>query len=338
MTLSSAPAGRRRRRSAAPRRTSILTVAGLLAAAGATAWAPTAHAAATSPAVTTTVATRCAFLTYQTPVDWYFPSGAAKALVWLQHGFAENKSLYAGYARQLADNGFLVAATTLPSADLFGCTVNNLGNNTAYLNNVATLFGTKDASSGALNASFRAARVTAGRADLAMPQKLAFVGHSAGGEAVSYVAGRLRTAYPATFSQLTGLVLEDPVASPAGSNLATGLSALAPTGVPVYALASPKNSCNADQSGTQQLITSLPGRFHGAQISTGVHQDIYGSDNTALFNLVCGTPKAGNTNAVRTLTTGWLTGFADGTGDPAYFPGGSVYDALQSAGTISTLP
>ena len=336
-TLSSAPAGRRRRRSATPRRTSILALSGILAA-GAVGWVPSAQAATTAPIVSGTVATRCAFLTYQTPVDWYFPAGDAKALVWLQHGFAENKDLYAGYARQLADNGFLVAATTLPSADLFGCTVNNLGNNTVYLNNVATLFGTKDATSGALNASFRAARVTAGRADLAMPHKLAFVGHSAGGEAVSYVAGRLRTAYPATFAQLKGLVLEDPVASPAGSNLATGLSALAPTGVPVYALASPKNSCNADQSGTQQLITNLPGRFHGAQISTGVHQDIYGSDNTALFNLLCGTPKVGNTNAVRTLTTGWLTGFADGTGDPAYFPGGSVYDALQSAGTISTLP
>lgn len=301
-------------------------------------WAPTAHAATASALVTGTVATRCSFLTYQTPIDWYFPSGNAKALVWLQHGFAENKGLYAGYARQLADSGFLVAATTLPSADLFGCTVNNAGNNTSYLNNIATLFGTKDASSGALNVSFRAARATAGRADLAMPQSLAFVGHSAGGEAVSYVAGRLRTAYPAAFAHLKGLVLEDPVASPAGSNLATGLSALAPTGVPVYALASPKNSCNADQSGTQQLINSLPGRFHGAQVSTGVHQDIYGTDNTALFNLICGTPKPGNTNAVRSLTTGWLTGFVDGASNPAYFPGGSTYDALRSAGTISTLP
>ncbi|MFC6715636.1 hypothetical protein [Branchiibius cervicis] len=326
-----------RRRSAAPRRTSILALAGLLAV-GAVGWAPTARAATTPPVVTGTVATRCAFLTYQTPVDWYFPSGNAKALVWLQHGFAENKALYAGYARQLADRGFLVAATTLPSADLFGCTVNNIGNNTAYLNNIATLFGTKDTGSGALNASFRAARATAGRADLAMPQSLAFVGHSAGGEAVSYVAGRLRSAYPGVFAQLKGLVLEDPVASPAGSNLATGLSALAPTGVPVYALASPKNSCNADQSGTQQLISSLPGRFHGAQISTGVHQDIYGTDNTALFNLVCGTPKPDNTNAVRSLTTGWLTGFADGADNPAYFPGGPAYDALQSAGTITTLP
>ncbi|KYH44212.1 hypothetical protein [Branchiibius sp. NY16-3462-2] len=337
MNLSSAPAARRRRWSAAPRRTSILALAGVLGA-GALGLAPTAQAASQAPVVSNTVATRCAFLTYQTPVDWYFPAGNAKALVWLQHGFAENKDVYAGYAQQLADKGFLVAATTLPSADLFGCTVNNLGNNTSYLNNIATLFGTKDASSGALNASFRAARATAGRTDLAMPQSLAFVGHSAGGEAVSYVAGRLRTAYPAAFAQLKGLVLEDPVASPAGSNLATGLNALAPAGVPVYALASPKNSCNANQSGTQQLINALPGRFHGAQITTGVHQDIYGTNNTALFNLVCGTPKPNNTNAVRTLTTGWLTGFADGASDSAYFPGGSAYDALQSAGTISTLP
>lgn len=338
MTVSSVPTDRRRRWSVTPRRTSILTLAGILAA-GAIGVAPTAHAATTTTAVVSnTVATRCSFLTYQTPIDWYFPAGTPKALVWLQHGFVENKDLYAGYAKQLADSGFLVAATTLPSVDLFGCTVNNTGNNTAYLDNIATLFGTKDATSGALNASFRAARATAGRTDLAMPHSLAFVGHSAGGGAVSYVAGRLRTAYPTTFAQLKGLVLEDPVASPAGMNLATGLSALAPTGVPVYALASPNNSCNANQSGTQQLIKSLPGRFHGAQITTGVHQDIFGTDNTALFNLVCGTPKPNNTNAVRLLTTGWLTGFATGVPDPTYFPGGSTYDALQSAGTISTLP
>lgn len=90
-----------RRWSPAPRRTSILALAGALAA-GAVGLAPSAHAA-TTPVVTNTVATRCAFLTYQTPIDWYFPAGNAKALVWLQHGFAENKGLYAGYAKQLAD-------------------------------------------------------------------------------------------------------------------------------------------------------------------------------------------------------------------------------------------
>lgn len=130
------------------------------------------------------------------------------------------------------------------------------------------------------------------------------------------------------------MVLEDPVTSPAGNNLGTALAGLAGTSLPVYATASPGNTCNADQSGTKALIADLPGRFHGVQITTGNHQDVFGDDTTALQSLICGAPKPVNSDAVRTLTAGWLTDPAD----PAYLPGGRVYDTLAAAGTISTLP
>lgn len=160
------------------RRTSL---AGLAVAAVLTVGLASGPATAASAArkVTTTTATRCAIFTYQTPTDWYFPATSPKALVWLQHGFTESRDQYTGFADQLAAQGFLVVATTLPSADLFGCSVNNLGNNTAYLNNVARLFGTKDSATGALNKSFVAARAAAGRPEVRMPRSMAFVGHSA---------------------------------------------------------------------------------------------------------------------------------------------------------------
>lgn len=144
----------------------------------------------------------------------------------------------------------------------------------------------------------------------------------------------MRTTYPAAFAQLRGVVLEDSVNSPAGSNMATALQGLAPTGLPLVATASPDNSCNANQSGTKALIAALPGRFHGVQVTTGNHQDVFGTDTTGLQSLVCGTPKPVNTSAVRTLSTGWLNGFAS----PAYLPGGSVYNTLTAAGTVTTLP
>lgn len=166
----------------ASRRTAIAGLSLSLTLAAGLAAAP-ADAATTK--VTTKTATRCAIFSYQTPTDWYFPSGSPKALVWLQHGFTESKDQYAGFAEQLAGQGFLVVATTLPSVDLFGCTVNNTGDNTAYLNNVAALFGTKNDVAGALNKSFAAARAAAGRPDEQLPGPMAFVGHSAGGEAVT---------------------------------------------------------------------------------------------------------------------------------------------------------
>lgn len=316
----------------------ILTATALFTLLGSALVGGTGVAQAAATKVTTTTATKCWIFTYNTPTDWYFPSSQPTALVWLQHGFTESKNDYAGYAASLADQGYLVVATTLPSVDLYGCTINNTGNNTSYLNNVAALFGTKDSPSGALNKSFTAAKAKAGRSSFTMPTTMAFVGHSAGGEGVSYVANRLRTAYPTQYAQLKGIVLEDSVNSPAGSNMSTALRGMAPTPIEIYATASPDNSCNSNQSGTKQLIADLPGRFHGAQITTGNHQDVFGSDTPALFQLVCGTPKAANVSAVRGLTTGWIGGFVTGADDAAYFPGGSYYDGLVDAGTISTLP
>lgn len=299
-----------------------------------------ASAAATSVKVTNTTSIRCAFSTYATPTDWYLPTtGTPRGLVWLQHGFTENKGHWASYAPKLAAAGYVVVATTLPTVDLFGCTVQNIGNNTGYLNNIAAVFGSAAGGSGALVSSFNNAAGRAGRVGLALPSRWAFVGHSAGGEAVTYVANRLRTNHASAFARLGGLVLEDPVNSFIGANLANGLTGLNATTLPVYALASPPYSCNNNQSGVQLVSQRLTNRsFHGAQVTSGTHVDIFGAGAGPLLTATCGTPQAKNVSATQTLTSGWLADQLAGTTTPRFYPGGATYQALVSAGTITTLP
>ena len=314
-------------------RTGALALSLALGLAVATACEP-----ATTGQTTNTVDVKCAGSTKAIPTDWYFPVGTPKALVWLQHGFTESKDDWNETGRKAADAGFLVMATTLPTADLFGCTVENIGNNTDFLNNVASMFAGMGTANSAITKSFNDAASKAGRSGLAMPAKLEFSGHSAGGEAVLYVANRLRTASPATFAKLKGLVLQDSVKSFIGDNTDASLTGLSGTTLPIYALASPKYSCNSDQSGTLAVIAKLPGRFHGAQVTTGAHGDIFGTSANSLGTATCGTPQAQNTAAVRTLTFGWLTDLAAGTTTAALYPGGATYNGLVSAGTITTLP
>ena len=101
-------------------RTGALALSLALGLAVATACEPT-----TTGQVTNTVDVKCATTTKAVPTDWYFPVGTPKALVWLQHGFTESKDDWNETGRKAADAGFVVMATTLPTADMFGCTVEN---------------------------------------------------------------------------------------------------------------------------------------------------------------------------------------------------------------------
>ena len=117
----------------------VLALLSTLAVAGLGA---TPVGAAGTVKVSNNTSIRCAFVNYSTPTDWYFPTtGTPKGLIWLQHGFSENKGHWASYAPNLAAAGYVVFATTLPTADLFGCTLENVGNNRPYLNNIAAMFG-----------------------------------------------------------------------------------------------------------------------------------------------------------------------------------------------------
>jgi hypothetical protein len=311
------------------------------------------NAVAATSVVSTTTAIPCANFTYRAPTDWYFPASAPVGLVWMQHGFVENKQVWSSLASQIAeskevwsavasrvaDRGYLVVATTLPTVNLFGCTVENLGNNSGFLDNIADVFATKDDPTGPLAVSFASAAAKAGRPARPLPNRLVFVGHSAGVEAVEYVAEHLHTSYPPTFAQLRGLVSEDGVKSFIGSNTDDALSGLSGTTVLIYATASRSYLCNAFQSGTKAIKKYLAGRpFLGVNVTTGVHGDALGPSSPFYENLVCGFPRDANVDAVWQLTQGWITDMFSGTTTPDFYPGGALYTALQDGDIISTLP
>jgi dienelactone hydrolase len=292
----------------------------------------------TTGRVTTTVDIACADGVQAAPVDWYFPVGRPTAVLWLQHGFVESKDNWTELAPQAAARGLLVMATSLPTFDPSGCNVENLGDNAGYLDNIATMIAGIDDPSSALSASFARAAEHAGRDRATLPQRLVFAGHSAGGETVLSVADRLRTGHPATFAKLRGLVLEDPVNSFLGTNMKTALEGLDSTKVPIYELASPPGACNNGQSGTALVTSSLTTRsFHGAAVTTGTHGDVFGGAAGILVTAACGLPQPANVEAVQSLTLAWASDQAAGTRTRSWYPGGADYQALVTAGTISTL-
>ncbi|MFD3326618.1 alpha/beta hydrolase [Streptomyces sp. NPDC058701] len=325
------------------RRTSLPRplVAAVLSAAAIFAAASPVSAGQQAPAGVTKVShdtdIRCAFLIYDSPADWYFPSTTPKGTVWLQHGFSRNKGNFDDLARQYASAGFIVFAPTLPSADLFGCTISNLGNNTPYLNNIADLFGKASDPNDKFGRSFSEAARKAGRPGLQLPAKFVFSGHSAGGEAVSHVANRLRTTYPAAFNRLSGVVLLDPVNSFTGLNMANALNGLNNTTLPIHAISSPPYAANGQASGTRELTTDVKRDFLGIRLTTGSHCDAEGASTNALCTAINGAPQDANVAVLQEFAKTWATDAVNGTVTATHRPGGSLYESLRGAGTIQTL-
>ncbi|WP_411104296.1 alpha/beta hydrolase [Streptomyces sp. cmx-4-9] len=314
--------------------------AALAGAAILTALSPATAAEQTSAGVvkvSNTVDVRCAFLIYKRAGDWYFPAGAAKGTVWLQHGFSRANDHLEDIARRYAAAGFIVFAPTLPSSDTFGCTVSNLGNNTAFLNNVADLFGKAADPNDKLGRSFADAAAKAGRPGLQLPPKFVFSGHSAGGEAVSHVANRLRTQYPTAFARLAGLVLLDPVNSFTGLTMANALNGLNTTSLPMHAISSPPYLANGQASGTRELTTDVHRDFLGVRLSTGSHCDAEGASTDALCAVPNGAPQAANVALLQEFAATWAADDVNGTVTVTHRPGGSRYESLRAAGTIQTL-
>ncbi|MFD0525005.1 alpha/beta hydrolase [Paractinoplanes durhamensis] len=228
---------------------------------------PTAgNAAATWTKASTTVSIACSSSsTLSQAANWYFPSTATpKALVYLQHGFSRSNANMEALAGKYADAGFLVFVPTLPSSTASNnCAVNNTGDNTTFLNNVAALIGEATVATSSLARSYTTAAGLAGRTGQAMPATYVIAGHSAGGDAVSYIANRLRTTWPAAFANLKLVQLLDPVLSPKGTNMATGLAGLATTSTPIYAISSPPYTANDQASGTTELLKDVDRPFLG---------------------------------------------------------------------------
>ncbi|MGH8880689.1 MAG: alpha/beta hydrolase, partial [Stackebrandtia sp.] len=201
-----------------------------------------------------TIDTPCAARTLPIHADWYLPAAVPRALIWLQHGFARSAANVADLARHYAEAGYLVFAPSIPSVELSGCTLQNVTGNTGFLTGLADLFD-PDSPTGLSTALADSAR-NAGLPAPDMPQRWVFVGHSAGGEAVEYVAAQLLQHHDIA-SHLAGLVLLDPVASFVGDNTTRALAELDGTALPILAVSGPPALCNNFGSGTAALQAGL---------------------------------------------------------------------------------
>lgn len=263
---------------------------------------------------------RCSATTIEQSADWYLPAGEPTGLIWLQHGFARSNAHVADLAARYAAAGYLVFAPSLPFMNLHGCTLQNLGDNTGFLDNVAALFGTANDPAGPLATSLATAARRAGATPPALPHRLVFAGHSAGAEAVAFVADRLRTAYPATWSELRGIVLLDPVRSFLGNNIDQALTGIDGTDLPLLTISAPPALCNAFGSGTLAVQSHLHRAFVGVRLPTGKHTDAEGASTDLLGSLLCGSPDSTATTALQTLALGWTRDFFTGTSTPGLYP------------------
>ncbi|MFI6043826.1 alpha/beta hydrolase [Nocardia sp. NPDC051321] len=262
----------------------------------------------------------CAGSMLPIPVDWHLPVGEPKGLVWLQHGFARSNANIAGLAAAYAEAGYLVFAPSLPFIDLAGCTLQNLTGNTAFLGAIAALLASADRPNNPLAQSFSAATGSAGRPGLRLPAQYVFVGHSAGAEAVEYVAHRLHTDAPDGWARLRGLVLLDPVKSFVGDNTDRALADLDTTPLPILTISGPPSLCNAFGGGTGAVQSTLHRAYVGIRINTGVHTDAEGPDVDTMGRLLCGTPESVNITTLRSLAIGWTGDFLAGNRTADYYP------------------
>lgn len=299
---------------------------------------PGAPAGTAGPVLGGEIAIPCAASHVRQSAEWYLPDGEPRGMVWVQHGFARNSGNVASLARTLSDAGYLVFAPSLPFFDLAGCTLQNLGDNTPFLDEVAELFATAGDPAGPLARSLSDAAARQGVTPPAIPANFVFVGHSAGGEAVEYVAHSLHVRHPGTWDHLRGVVLLDPVKSFLGSNTDRALTDLDGTDLPILAISAPPSLCNNFGTGTTALESLLHRPFLGVRLPAGTHTDAEGASSDALGEAFCGTPDATNIDAVELLTAGWAGDFFAGATTADFYAAATAAGAEAVAAVPGAVP
>jgi len=265
------------------------------------------------------------------PTDWYFPQPNPNlGLVWLQHGFSRANDQYVDLATRIAEQGYVVFATSLAPGTA-GCAMNNAG----FLSDFARLFPDLATPGVGLLASAQAAAAAAGVSLPALPATFVLSGHSAGGGSIAAVARNLLVSHPATAAKLRGLVFLDPVESVSGELIEGALPSL--DGVPLYTVSSPPYTCNSSASGTA-LLTALARPFVGVRLTSGSHCDAEGASTNFLCTAFCGSSQAENVTILQALVTGWIGDlFASGF-TPDWYPSGAYFESKVAAGRIVPLP
>ncbi|BBY28243.1 hypothetical protein GCM10023114_59260 [Mycolicibacterium sediminis] len=257
--------------------------------------------------------------TYSAAADWYFPTQPdgtvrAQGVMLLQHGFLGSKSWYSALAQDLAQQtNSIVVVPNIPSFPFFtceGCTLSAV----PMQRGVAALFA--DPNRVALTQSAAAAGYEG-----VLPEKFVLTGHSAGGGLAAAAGGFYTAAVSSADDDLLGVIMYDGVSS--NGTFATALANLDARGTPVYQIAAPPQSWNANGRTSTDLVALRPDQFVGVVLANGSHVDslIGGVPIIDFFSQLFIKPSPpGNTQAVYTLANGWINDLYAGNGptDPQY--------------------
>lgn len=244
-------------------------------------------------------------LSFPAPALWYFPTQAdgsvhANGVVYLQHGFGAIGWFYDPLAMQLAQQtDSIVVVPTVPSIPLpFGAWIGG----TQMQQGVASLFL---GSEPLLNISANQAGYQG-----TLPQDFILTGHSAGGGLATIAAGDYIADLGGNTAanHLRGVVMFDGVATDP-SAFAVAVGNLQVAHVPDYVVAAPPQLWNLFGATTNELVALNPGQFVGVELVNGSHVDsMVGRHPVVDFaaQLLTGFSPPGNTEAVYTLSSGWI--------------------------------
>lgn len=241
-------------------------------------------------------------------VDWYLPSTPATALMTLQHGFSRGCGNYRDSSRRIMARGVMVLCLNAPMS----------GGNPALGRQLGDLI---------------ASRTLVAPGGVAVPAATIVGGHSAGGHFATVVGARLaEVGYP----DLKGAILFDPVADSGFTNNLVAISAFGQRAV--YAVTANGGVCNLFNNayGALRQIRNTAlnnGRdgFVGLQLTErSTHVDVEGNNTDFIGYAAClnAAPRSYNTAYLRDLSAAWAFDLANGTRDPAAYPGGSYVQSL----------
>lgn len=241
-------------------------------------------------------------------VDWYLPSTPATALVTAQHGFSRGCGNLRDTSKRIMGRGMMVLCLNAPMS----------GGNPELAAKLGDLI---------------ASRTMVAPGNVPVPANTIVGGHSAGGHFASAVGARLaQVGYP----YLKGAVLFDPVAAGGFTDNLVAISNQGQRGV--YAVTSNGGICNSFNNAygaLRQISNTARGAgkdgFVGLQLTnSSTHVDSEGGNTDFIGYAAClqAPPKSYNTAYLRDLSAAWAFDLANGTRDPAAYPGGSYVQTL----------
>ncbi|MDG4663887.1 hypothetical protein [Mycobacterium sp. 236(2023)] len=264
---------------------------------------------------------------YEVPADWYVPEGVTPTrLIYFQHGFMAAGPFYSYTAARLAEaTHSIVVSTTLTSNFLScdGCWVGGSPMHKA----VADLFvdGNSALAESALAAGYSSTLLDG-------VQKVALIGHSAGGGLSAGAAGYMTE--NGTIGKLAGVVMLDGVGF--GDVTPEALAKL-PTDLPIYNLAARAYFWNLSGTTNDAMETWRPGAFNGVKLTNSSHGDAMTGGNLFVqvaMNLVTGWPKPANVKAAEMISAGWLNDMFTGTRTSGFYGApNETFEIETSSGT-----